>query len=322
MVDTTAAAPLLGIRPTSRASQKRAEAIAEELYLPCLMGSETELPDFELLVSNDRLALQPNRFASGPIGIDFTAGRAMHRLKFGGGKRQPLARAIGLASKSVKKNQALSRQNPGVDTHSQGELTVFDATAGFGKDTWVMASLGCRVIAAERCLWLHWMLNDALELARDDDLIADIARRIKAVHHDSRDLKCKDLPWSAADVVYLDPMYPPSQKSAAVKKEMQALHYLLAGQDERASHNSEKKSHTTEPQTDAENAALLQSALGFATQRVVVKRPARALPLVTDAVTPGNQFGNPATTQAAKPVEPDTSIKSVNTRYDIYIVKH
>ena len=59
-----------------------------------------------------------------------------------------------------------------------------------------------------------------------------------------------------ADVVYLDPMFPPREKSALVKKEMRAFHDVV-GSD-----------------TDAD--ALLAPALKLAQKRVVVKRPGYA----------------------------------------------
>ena len=57
------------------------------------------------------------------------------------------------------------------------------------------------------------------------------------------------------DVVYLDPMYPERQKSAAVKKEMAYFHELVG-----------------QPET-ADAAALFQAARAVAKKRVVVKRP-------------------------------------------------
>src|SRR5690625_7768177 len=63
----------------------------------------------------------------------------------------------------------------------------------------------------------------------------------------------------AADVVYLDPMFPERHKSAEVKKEMRAFHQLVGRDDE------------------ADD--LLLSALGQARYRVVVKRP-RTPPLL------------------------------------------
>jgi 16S rRNA (guanine1516-N2)-methyltransferase len=57
-------------------------------------------------------------------------------------------------------------------------------------------------------------------------------------------------------VIYLDPMFPPRDKSALVKKEMR-LFRPLAG-------------------TDDDAPALLAAALALATHRVVVKRPRKA----------------------------------------------
>ncbi|MGJ8687280.1 MAG: class I SAM-dependent methyltransferase, partial [Spongiibacteraceae bacterium] len=58
------------------------------------------------------------------------------------------------------------------------------------------------------------------------------------------------------DVVYLDPMFPMSKKTALVKKEMRLFHSLV-GEDDGGE-------------------ALLAVALQRATHRVVVKRPPKA----------------------------------------------
>jgi len=88
------------------------------------------------------------------------------------------------------------------------------------------------------------------------------------------------------DTIYLDPMYPERKKSAAVKKEMQALHAFLA---------------TT---TDADTLlqAATQSAEVLHTTRVVIKRP-RSAPTLT--VPDGWHTGQP--------------LASENTRYDVYL---
>ena len=51
--------------------------------------------------------------------VDFIGGRLGHRLKFGGGRRQLIGRAVGILPKQI--------------------LTVFDVTAGLGRDAWVLA---------------------------------------------------------------------------------------------------------------------------------------------------------------------------------------
>ena len=58
----------------------------------------------------------------GGIYADFVEGKAAHRRKFGGGRRQAIGRAVDL-----KKGA-----NP----------TIVDATAGLGRDAFVLASLG------------------------------------------------------------------------------------------------------------------------------------------------------------------------------------
>jgi 16S rRNA (guanine1516-N2)-methyltransferase len=58
------------------------------------------------------------------------------------------------------------------------------------------------------------------------------------------------------DVVYIDPMFPPSKKSALVKKEMRAFHQLVGA--------------------DQDSGELLEAALEVAIHRVVVKRPLKS----------------------------------------------
>lgn len=70
----------------------------------------------------------------GAINVDFVTGAVAHRRKFGGGKGQSIAKAVGL--------------NKGATP------VVLDATAGLGRDGFVLASLGCKVILHERHPWL------------------------------------------------------------------------------------------------------------------------------------------------------------------------
>ena len=79
------------------------------------------------------------------------------------------------------------------------------------------------------------------------------------------------------DIVYLDPMFPPRKKKAsAVKKDMAMLHSLL----ETATVSEDKERHEeSEKARLKEEQQLLEAACNAATRRVVVKRPANALPL-------------------------------------------
>lgn len=168
---------------------------------------------------------------------DFVSGSAAHRRQFGGGKGQDIAKAVGLSK--------------GFFPH------VLDATAGLGRDAFVLASLGATVTMVERSPIVHILLQDALARAHafakneaDEELLAILAR-LHLFENESAETLTSDV--NGFDVVYLDPMFPERKKSALVKKEMRAFHEIV-GADE-----------------DADG--LLPLALDKANYRVVVKRP-------------------------------------------------
>ena len=86
----------------------------------------------------------------GPVSVDFLAGKKAHRQQFGGGKGQPLVRAMGQIN-----NDEISRLP-----------TVIDATAGMGGDSYVLASLGFKVQMLERSPIVAALLKDALQRAQ------------------------------------------------------------------------------------------------------------------------------------------------------------
>lgn len=208
------------------------------------------------LTLRSRLAEPP-----GELTLDFLGGRVGFRRRREEGRRLPLARAVGV--------------------HQTSRLSVLDATAGLGRDAFVLASLGCKLTLVERVPVVAALLADALARAAGDEDVAPIVGRMtligaNAVEH----LRGLDkLAWP--DVIYLDPMYPERVKSALVKKEMRFLR-ALAGDN-----------------LDAE--LLLAIARLTAKKRVVVKRPKRAPPLSGGV--------------------PSHVIESENTRYDVYVVK-
>lgn len=136
-----------------------------------------------------KLALFPQN--SGPVFIDFIQGKKNHRRLFGGGKNQPLARAI------------LAQQQP----------HIIDATAGMGGDGFVFASLGCQVTLIERSPIVAALLADALDRAQHPDTppeICAITERMTLIQADAADyLSQSDV---LCDVVYCDPMYPEKGK--------------------------------------------------------------------------------------------------------------
>jgi 16S rRNA (guanine1516-N2)-methyltransferase len=198
----------------------------------------------------------------GPVFVDWAGGAAAHRRRYGGGRGQPLARAVGLKSGATP--------------------TVLDATAGLGRDAFVLACLGCQVTLLERHPMVSALLMDGHRRACLDPEIGELVRgRMRVVHGNARDRLPRLPEHDRPDIVYLDPMYPERRKSSLVKKEMRALQDLLG--------------------KDPDAGALLPAAIAAARQRVVVKRPMGAEPL--------NQQ------------PPTLSIKGKHHRYDVYIIK-
>jgi len=175
----------------------------------------------------------------GAISANWTGPDLARRI--GAGKKQPLARAVGL-----------NKLKAGVDAAPR----VLDATAGLGRDGYTLAALGAVVTLAERNAQTCALLEDARRRALALEAHEAIAARVEVVHADAQQL-CRD-PANAArwDVIYLDPMYPDDGKAALPSKEMQILRDLTGG--------------------DADADALLAPALACALRRVVVKRPAKA----------------------------------------------
>jgi len=175
---------------------------------------------------------------------EFLRGPMGYRLRQGGGRKQAVAKAVGL-----KKGKPAP--------------TVLDATAGLGRDAFVLAHLGCRVVAWERSPEIFALVEDALQRAEAD---AEIAAKL-----DGRlTLQCGDaihelhrlsrLPLAQRpDVVYLDPMHPDRKSAGTVRKEMRLFRELL-GED-----------------SDAE--LLFAAARAAAVHRVVVKRPRLGEPI-------------------------------------------
>ena len=175
----------------------------------------------------------------GAISADWTAAEVTRRIA--AGKRQPLARALGL-----------HRLKPGVDA----PLRALDATAGLGRDGCTMAALGAVVTLAERHPHTAALLADALRRLQALPSQAATAARLEVVNADAKALCLDAANADRWDAIYLDPMYPDDGKAALPSKEMQLLRELTGG--------------------DADADALLAPALACAAQRVVVKRPSKA----------------------------------------------
>lgn len=142
-----------------------------------------------LVMTSERVELRKRDEPKlGAVAVDFVTGAMAHRRRYGGGRGEAVAKAVGI------KGQWLP--------------DVVDATAGLGRDAFVLACLGCRVRMFERHPVVAALLEDGLRRAyADPELGLWLAPRL-TLHHGS-------------------------SLSALVKKEMR-LFQLLVGADEDA----------------------------------------------------------------------------------------
>lgn len=212
---------------------KNARNLASKLNLPLIEINQPKDPfQYLLTVTEKRLELRENSTKkSNPTFVDFLSPKLQYRLKHGGKKKELIAKAIGLKNKK--------------------DPFVLDATAGFGTDAFIMASLGCRVLMLEKSPIIGALLEDGLnrfKTQRDSNL--ELSLKLANSSSYISEIIEKDL--ERPDIIYLDPMYPKKTKSALNKKSMRTL-FEIVGYDDKFN--------------------LLSLSLKCAKDRVVVKRP-------------------------------------------------
>ncbi len=264
-VDAVANRPAILVTPESDAAKIATLQAATGLEL-VHQDAPKFVRDYAMVLwfSPAGLALQvTGKGAPGPVVVDFVGGAVGHRRKYGGGKSQSIVKAVGVA-----------------DTSRQ--LSVLDATAGLGRDAFVLATMGCQVAMIERSPIVRALLEDGLQRGLEDEQTASIVSRMALLSGQASRLMATMVSEEQGfDVVYLDPMFPHRDKSAAVKKEMVLFQELLG------------------PDEDADS--LLAPALQLARHRVVVKRPKRAPDLAEQ--------------------EPGYRLEGKSGRFDIYPLK-
>lgn len=212
--------------------------IADQLSLPLVRSEQDQAAfPFLLVFRNNRLALQQTgKKAPGPVIVDFTSGVADHRRRQGGGEL--IVKAVG--------------------GRSGNRPSVLDATAGLGRDSFVLASRGYAVTLCERSPVIAALLEDGMVYAETvaDEPLMEVLRRMRLIRGDAVDYLLTLSEEQRPGVVVLDPMFPESGKSARVKKEMQVFQALVGA--------------------DSDSERLLEAALAKARYRVVVKRPKKA----------------------------------------------
>ena len=143
--------------------------------------------------------------------------------------------------------------------------SVFDATAGWATDAMHMATHGIQVNACERNPIIHALVADGLSRS----MYPDISMNLTLQYGESAE--CMKHLNPAPEVVYLDPMYPKKNGSAAPKKSLQLLRDLY------------QLPRYFDPHAAQNEAELLELARETAVRRVVVKRPHYAPPLAPGA---------------------------------------
>ena len=134
----------------------------------------------------------------------FIEGPILHRLKYGKGRGQNLAKAVGMKS---NKNR-----------------TIIDATAGLGYDAFILASLGANVTLIERSKIMYNLLQEGISEAKSfGGEISGIISRMNLIFGDSKFI----LPDLLPEVILIDTMYKDRKKTALVKNDMRLVRDIV-----------------------------------------------------------------------------------------------
>jgi 16S rRNA (guanine1516-N2)-methyltransferase len=218
--------------------------------------------DFIFVLNLDGLHIQMLLKTALCIKVDFCSPQIQYRLAKGGGKSQMIAKALGLKSGFRPR--------------------VIDATAGLGKDAFVLASLGCFVQMYERNPLIQLLLKDGMRRARlshdikSNSELKEALERMKLKPSDVVEVFNQGI--SQFDVLYLDPMFPHPDSRSLVKKDMQLLQSLVGA--------------------DSDASDVFKKAQSSGIARIVVKRP-KSAPYLMDK-------------------KPDHSFVGKRNRFDVY----
>ena len=134
----------------------------------------------------------------------FIEGPILHRLKYGKGRGQNLAKAVGM---KFNKNR-----------------NIIDATAGLGYDSFILASLGAKVTLIERSQKMHTLLQNGIDEGISfGGEIEKIINRMELLFGDSKDI----LPKLTPEVIMIDTMYKDRKKTALVKNNMRLVREIV-----------------------------------------------------------------------------------------------
>lgn len=169
---------------------------------------------------------------------------------------------------------------------SNQPLTIIDATAGLGQDSFLMAHANCQITLLEQHPIVAALLKNGLQRAIVDPTLKPIIARMTLYIIDAKHYLSQLLHYQCPDIIYLDPMFAVDNKTAKSKKNMQLLQQLFMQSKIKSNNNSE----------------LLTIAITKAKKRVVVKRPIKS--------------------PALNHLTPDFSLKGRSNRFDVYLNRH
>lgn len=229
--------PLIGVR-LDRVTPDQSlylKKLALHLDLPLIEGSSTSFR-YVLTLRDSILEIQLETAGKrAALSVDFLSGPVYYRFLNDRSIKQPLAKAAGVKQGYRPK--------------------ILDATAGFGEDSFVLASLGCQVVMVERSPLIWALLADGISRGKTNKQVNRVFEH-RVMLHQGDSINFLASTEQDFDVVYLDPMYPTSRGSALSKQKMRLLRELVGD--------------------DSDSSDLLAAALARAQKRVTVKRPARA----------------------------------------------
>ena len=148
-------------------------------------------------------------------------------------------------------HEKLIKKALGKSDHS---LNILDCTAGMLQDTLLFLSLGHQVTALEQSKILFHLLQDGISRSEDQNIFI----KLDLIHANACSYAAQAKNF---DVIYFDPMYPPSKKNA-----------LSSGQLDYISKILEVESLENNATKDFEVLQLIPA------RKMVVKRPIKAEP--------------------------------------------
>ena len=155
-----------------------------------------------------------------------------------------------LIARTLQKNQALIKA---CNNKKRQIDSVVDLTAGWGRDSLILATHGQTVTMIEQNGLIFHCLQYLLSIAQHDSTDARY-QNLQVVNQNSLEY-LNSASYSMADCLYLDPMFPAHKSTALPSKDLQILQILTGNLDIES---------------------LFEAALTSARYRVVVKRPLHA----------------------------------------------